>query len=193
MTYPIDVPRVEYRNISGKPFKFIVESLGRQYVYLCSVDDVANILRAEPQCDSEGLELFVFHQPKMGEKAGCCWGRYAAEYPYQGEYRRAVILDAVENRPQLSSVKLADRTAEQEAECLREDGHKVVLLSGRYFISSSQEAIRRTQLYRGVYHLIYHHIEMTRGIREEPDRERAANRYAREMKQKWLADMLRYD
>lgn len=194
MTENIERVHEEHRDINGRLFTFLVECLKRHFVYLCTIDEVADILRAVPQADIEGLELCVFRQPEEGEEPrNCCWGAYTPEFQYHGRRVPAVMLDAVDETGQLVSMRAVDRINEQEIECLREEGHRVADVGVRYIVTSTKEAIRKTQLYRTVFHLVYHHIEFFRGIKAELDRERLANLYARERKKKWISDLLYYD
>lgn len=193
MTCEISSSRLEIRDINGCPFRFVVEALRPFCLYLCTIDEVASMLRAAPQGDLAGLDLVVFHQPAVGEKTGCCWGSYTAEYSYEGKLRRAILLDSVDSHAKSVAVRRADRDAAQEAEGLREDGHRVALISGRYIVASSREAIRVTQLYRSVYHQLYHHVRSFRGLPHETDDERLANGYARQAKAQWISETLLYD
>lgn len=193
MTCEFDSPRVEVRAINGRPLLFIIECLRQQYRYLATINEVASILQAIPPDDMEGLELFAFHQPSPGEEAGCCWSAYSRQFSFEGKPKRAIVLYAIDGREQHITVKQADRAAAEEAECLREDGHRVVLLGNRYIIASSQDAIRMSQLYRGIYHQLYYHKQAAVGIRQECVDVRLANGYARQMKDRWIAETMRYD
>lgn len=186
--------REERREINGRLFTFLVECLKRHFAYLCTIDEVAEVLRAVPSDDLEGLDLFVFRQPGGGaEYRKCCWGAYAEAYPYRDAVKPAVLLDAVDDSAQMVAVMPLNRANGQIVECLREEGHRVADVGDRYIVTSTKESVRRTQLYRTVFHLVRHHVDYFRGIRDELDRENRANKYAREMKRKWLADMLNYD
>jgi hypothetical protein len=184
----------EQRDVNGRLFTFLVECLNENYTNLCTADEVADILRAVPRDDLEGLDLLVFRQPKDGEEQrSCCWVAYSPEFLYNGRHRPALMLDAVDDTGRQVSIRPADRENEQEVECLREEGHRVADVGVRYIVTGTGEAIRKTQLYRTVFHLVYHHIEFYRGITAELDRERLANQYARRIKKKWISDLLYYD
>lgn len=193
MTCEICSSRLEMRHINGQPLRFLVEALRPCNLYLFTIDEAANLLRAVPGDDLEGLDLVVFHQPAVGEKAGCCWGAYTAEYRYEGRLRRAILLNSVNSHTHMVAVRQADRDAAQETECLREEGHKIALIDGRYIIASSRDAIRVTQLYRSIYHQVYHHVRSFRGIPLEADDERLANGYARQVKARWISETMQYD
>lgn len=177
---------IENRNINGRTFHFIIENLKRSYIYSCSVDDVAEILKAVPSEDLIGLDCIVFRQPKRKEEIfSKCWGRIIYNYNFNKTVRPAIIIEAVDISKDLKMDKSLNPFDNIELETLREEGHLISESKKFYIIKMTKESVRNTQLYRTIFHEVGHYVDYKSGMkRNELEKEVFANNYAKKIKEK---------
>jgi hypothetical protein len=172
------------REVGGQSFRFIVEKPNKGYAYSCTPADVCALLQAVPAEELQGmLDLFIFYQPKTKEEIlDGCWGRLVYDYSYKDEISPAIIIEAVDvSRGQ--RIEKSSRPSDlEEIRLLQEEGHTFTDMGGYLVMKSTMEAVRRTQLYRTVFHEIGHYYDFIHEIcRNHQDKEIFANKYARRM------------
>lgn len=156
----IDDYKVHTREISGRIVKFLVESNKRNHLHCCSVGDVAFLLSVLPPEDWEGVNLFIFRQPKRKEEIlSSVWGRLGYNVEIGSFKGSAIILESIDlSKPLIWSKSLTPETT-VELERLEHDGHKVIQENRAFIIENTHESVRATQLYRTLLHEIGHWVQ----------------------------------
>ncbi|KUO72020.1 MAG: hypothetical protein APF81_02695 [Desulfosporosinus sp. BRH_c37] len=156
----IDDYKVHTREINGRIVKFIVEHNHRNHMHCCSVDDVAFLLTVLPVEDWEGINLFIFRQPKRKEEIlSSVWGRLGYNVDIGSFKGPAIILESIDLSKPLIWKKSLNPETVIELERMKQDGHKVTLNKREYIIEISQDSVRATQLYRTLLHEIGHWVQ----------------------------------
>ena len=183
--------------IQGRKIHFVVERCREGHEHACTVDDVATMLEFVSGADLQGLQLFVFRQPKHKEELlRGNWGRMAYDTtigrpqdggPFRGS---AVFLEAIRTPYRFWLNASLGPLGSAELARLREDGHSITRRGSRYLIECGLESVRNTQLYRTVLHEIGHWVDYLEKVerpgksnteyfnRPSVERERYAHAYA---------------
>lgn len=206
----IDDYKVEFREISGREVKFIIECSKSNYVHSCTVNDIAFLLSSLPTEDWDGVNLFIFRQPKRKEVIlSSVWGRLGYNVVIGAFKGPAIILESQDiNKPLIWSKSLDPETA-IELERLKQDGHKVSQDKRKYNIEMTMDSVRATQLYRTLLHEIGHWVQWNtlvlrpskEGLEVEEleedyfripgtEKEVFAHRYAENMRNKLIKDKI---
>ena len=167
--------RLEERWVLRRRLTFIIEETSGGCIHACTVDDVCHMLGLMPFADWDGLETFVFRQPRRKQAIlNPVWGRlsYAADFgrPAQRTVRwgPAVTLEAQQPNGLLRWGAKLPLSDQEELERLRDDGHRVERDGPRWTIALSPESIRATQLYRTLPHEIGHWVDWLEKV-ERPE------------------------
>lgn len=149
----------EIRCINGHEFEFIVETLNKNFVHACSVDDVAYMLQYIPAQDYGDLRYIVFRQPKRKEAImSSVWGRLTYSYEFEGQYYPAIMLESQNVVKKLKWARKLKVNDFLELERLKKDGH-IFTENKRFFeIEISLTSTRNTQLYRTFLHEFGHYV-----------------------------------
>lgn len=141
------------RAIDGKEYVFVVEETRENSGHACSISDFVRILEHVPAEDLDGLNLFVFRQPKRKEQIlSSVWGRLIYSYEFEKQTGPAIIIEATDLDKTLKWSKHIDADSQRELDRLIEDGH-AFRDTGRYHETKYKlEAVRNTQLYRTLPH-----------------------------------------
>lgn len=198
---------VATRLISGSIISFIVEQTRSHFHHACTIDDIATILGHIPREDMRDLKTFVLRQPKRKEDIlQSAWGRLAFEAdlgrPQDGGgfHGPMVFLHAMDPSGGYWRKTSLGPISGKELERVREDGHTVARIKGRFRVDYNVEAIRNTQLYRTIPHEIGHWVDYLEKVvrpadgsagaywsRPDWEREVAAHRYADATRQRLTA------
>ena len=161
------------RTIIGNRFEFVIEQNREGSIHACTVNDCAEILRHIVPSDYGRLNLVIFRQPKRKEEIlNSVWGRLIYSYEFEGDYRPAIILEAIDPTKILKWPKSLTPGGQKELERLRLDGHNVVSTKRDHQIHCDQNSIRATQLYRTLPHEIghyKHYLELLGEIGDIPE------------------------
>lgn len=146
--------------LDGHSITFLVEPTKQGYLHSCTIDDVKEILKQIPKKDIEEISLIVFRQPKRKEEfINRAWGRYVY-YADIGKYSGPGIY--LEAQPINCKIKWPiSATPDQfkEIQRLEDDGHIVTKDKRYFYIQTSPDTIRNTQLYRTIPHEVGHAID----------------------------------
>ena len=193
-------PIINTINIKNHAINFLVEPTKQGYIHSCTVDDIIAILKHLPKRDLALISLIILRQPKRKEEIiNPAWGRFVY-YAKIGKYSGpGIYLEAQPINDKLKwSISL---TPHQEKELHRhkKDGH-IVTKDRRYFyIQTSPETVRNTQLFRTLPHEIGHAINYSinsqtkfsgaNSYNSKPaqDKEEFAHRYAEAFRKKLIA------
>lgn len=169
--------KVEDRQIAGRSIRFIIEANALNCLHVCTVSDVAHLLRALPQSDWAGLDTFVFRQPTRKQlNLSPAWGRlryYADVTTSRGKLLAqgaAIFLDAIEVDNVMTWGTSLDPDDQQELQRLSLDGHHVERSGRKHHISVTAASARNTQLYRTLLHEIGHWFDWLSKVEEPASR-----------------------
>jgi uncharacterized protein YjhX (UPF0386 family) len=156
----IDNYEVEVREINGREVTFISESCKSNYVHCCTVSDIAFLLSYLPPEDWEGVNLFVFRQPKRKEVIlSPVWGRLVSNVNIGAFEGPAIILESQDISKPIIWKRSLDLETAIELERLKQDGHIVSQDKRAYIIERTLDSVRATQLYRTLLHEIGHWVQ----------------------------------
>lgn len=171
-----------FRTVNGNRFEFVVEETRLTSEHACTVEDICEIIRHIPPSDYDDLNLIILRQPKRKEETlSSVWGRLIYSYEFEGNYRAAIILEAVDYKRKLKWSKSLQPEYQKELERLKSDGHEIIA-DKRYFTAEYElDNVRNTQLYRTLPHEFGHYLhyleEVERPGKEEEEYEEWELRY----------------
>jgi len=148
-----------YKDINGNRFEFVIEATRDKVNHACTVDDLAEMIRHIPPTDYGDLNLIVLRQPKRKEEnLSSVWGRLIYYYEFEGNFRPAVIIEAMDCEQRLKLPKKLSVDDQKELERLRKDGHQFTVTKRHFIANYNIENVRNTQLYRTLPHEFGHYI-----------------------------------
>jgi hypothetical protein len=148
------------KSINGHEFQFIIEQLKNGFYHACSVDDVASMIKHIPKDDYGDIKYIIFRQPKKKEKIlSSVWGRLIYSYELGNSCFPAIILEATALNDSLKWTKRLSPYLQLEVERLKKDGHIFKDEKKYYSIRLFPENVRRTQLYRTLFHEFGHYVQ----------------------------------
>ena len=148
-----------FRTVNGNRFEFVIEKTRSTSEHACTVDDICEIIWHIPPSDYNDLNLIILRQPKRKEETlSPVWGRLIYSYEFEGDYRAAIILEAVNYERKFKWSKSLQPEQQKELERLKSDGHEI-LDDKRHFIAEYKvDNVRNTQLYRTLPHEFGHYV-----------------------------------
>ena len=200
-------PVVLSRTINGHELTFLIEATSPGNVHASTPEDITAVLELIPSEHLRDIQLIVLRQPKRKERIiSSVWGRLVYWSEIQGYSGPAIHLDAQIPGSMMKWSKSLSPDQTIELNRLLEDGHQVKSDRRHYYITSSLDSIRDTQLYRTLPHEIGHYVDYIQSVeipagddaeererlnslyRSKPtkDKEDFAHRYADESKSKWM-------
>jgi hypothetical protein len=177
------------RIINGHLIIFLVEETRTGCLHANTVDDITRILRNVPVADLEDLSLIILRQPKRKEEIiNPAWGRYIYYAEIDKYCGSAISLEAIDSTKPTRWSKSLSPDEQIELERLKADGHRIETTNRRYFINSTLNTVRKTQLYRTLLHEIGHHVDRMRNeeifeTKTSKDKELFAYRYAYQLRE----------
>jgi hypothetical protein len=153
-------PVVNTITIEDHSVTVLVEQTKKGYIHSCTIDDVKTILKYIPKRDIEEISLIVFRQPKRKEEIiNRAWGRYVY-YADIGKYSGpGIYLEAQPINCKIKWPLSATPDQLKEIQRLEEDGHIITRDKRHFYIQTSPDTIRNTQLYRTFPHEVGHAVD----------------------------------
>jgi len=155
------------RKVHDRELVFYIEPTLDGFQHCCSVDDICYLLEQVPEDDVDGIDLFLFRQPKRKERIlSSVWGRliyWATLGKKMDAQGTAICLEAQEPPKKLLWTRKQSPYYVRELERLKGDGHKVRETKRHFVIEGEIEAIRSTQL-RSTLHEIGHYVDFMRSF-----------------------------
>ncbi len=147
------------REINGQKMTFIVEQTRKNCCHACTIEDIETILKNISNMYYEGLNTFIFRQPKVKEEIfSPVWGRLIYLYELEKENLPVIILEAANySKPIIWDRKLSIEN-QKEFRRLQEDGYDIEENKKKYEIKLTINNVRNTQLYRTFLHELGHYF-----------------------------------
>lgn len=162
----IDNYTIEKRLINGNEFTFIVEELREDCYYSCNVNDIAYLIQQIDCRYFNHLRLIVFRQPKRKEQIlSSVWGRLIYWVNFNDISGSAIIIEAIPINCQLKwSKKGLSLERQKELNLLAKEGHQIVDDKRSFIITTSEDSVRNTQLYRTFLHELGHYTHYEESV-----------------------------
>ncbi|HKO57775.1 MAG TPA: hypothetical protein VJ276_18045 [Thermoanaerobaculia bacterium] len=152
---------------------FITEETLPGFMHACTVDEVIRVLSALPSSDWSGIHAIAFRQLTRKERMlSPRWGHIEFA-PTQDGVAHAATIYLIAPQPSESLVWPASLVPADVAELaqLRRDGHDVTMTDRGWKVTSTIEAVQRTQLCRTIPHEIGHWVHYRMSVLRGEDHE----------------------
>jgi hypothetical protein len=161
-------PRVYSFEVHGTMRVALVEPAADGYLYGCTVPDLARLLSLLPVGDLDGLDLFLFRQPKRKQRIlRPVWGRfiyYASPGGGSGRHEGAAICFESQALGVVKWPRSMTPADVRELARLRADGHAVSPHKRTFDLTITAASLRSTTLYRTALHEIGHYVDWLRSV-----------------------------
>ncbi|MCP4215012.1 MAG: hypothetical protein GY765_10160 [bacterium] len=198
-------------NIQNHPITFLVEAPRKGHMHACTIDDVVTVLNLFPERDIQQISLIAFRQPKRKEELiSSVWGRYVFHTKISNHPGPAIHLDAQKINAKLKWPNSLGPDGLKEIQRIEKDGHKITKDKRHFYIHTTPDTTRNTQLYRTLPHEVGHAMDLLLNSfipaddadseadaesiinaydsKPSKDKEAFAHRYAEQFREKWLEE-----
>lgn len=145
------------REINGVEIIFITEKLKDEYLHCCTTKEIAKVLSFIPKDDLDGLRFIVQKQPtKKEEILSPCWGKFVYDFNFKKEFGAAIFIYAINPERKIVWDYTLKPDNIRELRSLEKEGHFITRIKDKIIIKSKASSVRKTQLYRTLFHEIGH-------------------------------------
>jgi len=156
-------------SIHGNSLMLLIEPTFAGYCHACTPQDIERILQLIPPSHLAPIKMIVLRQPKKKERIlSPVWGRlryWSSIEIYSGP---AIHLEAQHLKVKTRWQKSLRPDQDIELKRLENDGHTITSDKRYFYVESSIDSIRNTQLYRTLPHEIGHYVDYVQSV-PEPD------------------------
>ncbi len=177
--------KVVYREIHGHKMPFVIEPTSKNYVYSCTIDDIAFLLNAAPHkhvIDEKWdlrIQGIVLRQPKRKEETLCsAWGRFygAADVgPISGN---AIFIQACPIPFIIKRSRHLRPMERKKVDRLTSEASHFEENKRYYILHFDMEACRRVQLYRTLLHELGHWVDYYKNVELPSMIDESKNQYS---------------
>ncbi|MGB0951805.1 MAG: hypothetical protein ACPG31_01140 [Planctomycetota bacterium] len=146
--------------VHGREVPFLVEPPAEDFYYAVTPEEMEVVLNLLPPRHVVDLEYFVLRQQKakelLFESKWGCFRVFSTTGKYMG---RSIHLCSQRKVDVIPWAKSLSKCNAEELKRLEGDGHRITSDARKYYIHTSLDSNRNTQLFRTLPHEVGHHVD----------------------------------